>query len=83
MLLCHVLECCGGLASPGSQFASICAEFSEIFDWYTRIEDSIDVNEDAVRTAEEVARLFRERERGAEFGDDFADCSEVDGFSIE
>jgi hypothetical protein len=79
----HVPDSCHGLASPGAQFASVNAEFAEIFDWQARVEDSIDVNEDAVRAAEEVARLFGEREGGAEFGNDFADGSEVDGFGVK
>jgi hypothetical protein len=80
---CHVPDSCHGSASPSAQFASINAEFGEVFDWQARVEDSIDVNEDAVRAAKEVARLLGERKGRSEFRNDFSDGREVYGFGIK
>ena len=71
------------LASAGSQFAGVCGELAEVFDGYAWVEDSIDVNEDAVGTAEEVAGFFRERKRRTKFRNYPSDCGEIYGFGVK
>jgi hypothetical protein len=79
----HALGAVNGLTSLGSQFARIRGKVAEVFDGPARVENAVAMEEDAVCAAKEVARLFGERKRRTDFGDDLADSGEVYGFGIK
>jgi hypothetical protein len=67
----------------GSQFAGIGGKLTQIFHRKARVKNAIDVEENAVRAAEEVARLFGERKRRSDFGNHLTYGGEIYCFGIQ